>query len=201
MKKLIALILSFSLMFIFPTNTVIATSNKLCNCHEHEEVIGVNPVDLIDALSIESLSDCDLLYRRKEMEEDLYSVTYQCLDGNMIMYSFQYPVKYVTAEGKTNDIDIAIYPDSSGEFSFTSNKNRFSIGYPEKLTKNEEIVANNGEWRIGLSPYTDFSTEKAAVFENNDGKKTIASFIKTYLKKGHIAFIKQHILVTKKRLL
>ena len=72
-----------------PINNAIAQEKT--ECHEDELFIA-DPTSMVEELSMEGLESQKYLVRRPEEEDTLYTVVYDCADGNSVAYYFQYRI-------------------------------------------------------------------------------------------------------------
>lgn len=134
--------------------------------HCTEEIVFIDPTDMVEILSLDELYHNVHLNRNREEENDLHTVMFKCDDGNNVAYIFQSPIKYVDEKGivrdintsiRTNDEKSCIINDSAkGRYSFSSVENEFQIFYSDSIYDDlPTLMISCDQWNVGISPYVD----------------------------------------------
>lgn len=141
--------------------------------------------DKPEAFSSKSIENNGHVNRLWEQEETLNEIIFQNRDGTKTLYSFTYPVKYITSDGtirdkKTNISASVDKKELQAEYAYTNPENDVRVYFPKKLSASSGVLLKSENVEIEMSPvsFKGTSATKNAVSKNAN---QISSLKTTYV--------------------
>ena len=138
-------------MFLFSLN-IIAEDGKLEN----------DSIDIPDIIDEEEISRNGYVAREKDLEKDLYTLSFLNKDGTHTMRVFDHQVKYFDKSGSIKDISLNL---DENEESYISAENDIITRFPKVLYEGISVALNNDKIIILPSNAEDFDN---AYFDRNE---------------------------------
>lgn len=135
----------------------------------------INVDEEIEGLSIEELKENEYLERCKSNEDNLNTLVFKGIDGNMRKYIYQYPVKYKNKDGNIEDIDLTIEKSRDANNVYISDKNSFTVTYGNKGHNFlPNIVSQKDDYRVELTAVSDEKVNEIEALSTTDDNEIVA---------------------------